>query len=504
MSTQILETKSPARLIFTFVILSFAGLTIFFISQHYISTIRQVETQTLERLYSVANTIALQIDGEEHAQMMHLHQSKDAIKDKNGDIIYAKIHQTLKNNLIAADLKSPIYTYVYDDHSKTFNFGVTSSEQPYFRHQYSSPPDELIANREKGGKITTYKDEFGHWLSAFVTIKNKQGSVVAILQVDEKFDTFINYINEKTVRNSIIGLIVFSILSFFLLQYLKKILAQEQKAKEQLSKAYLEKKDLSEKLSDNEQETKKYALRLEQSNQELSDFAQIASHDLKAPIRGILSFAQLFERKNKAHFDERDHEYFNYIKTNTNQALRLIESLLNYSKVDKDIGEPVEIDVLECVENAQTSLSTIFDERNAELKVKDLPHIKAHSLLITQLFQNLINNGIKYNQSEQPCIQISAQLSSTEGYIYAIKDNGIGIPEQYKQDVFAMFRRLHGAGEYEGSGIGLAFCKRLVETYGGRIWFDSEVNKGSTFYFTLPQAEVVNTPKKTEKELVAN
>ena len=175
-----LNLKSPARRIFTLVIVSFVGLSIHFISQHYISTLQEGQNLTLERLQNLANTIALQIDGNEHNKMMQLNKDKDGINHKNGDIIYEKLHTILKNNLEAANLKSPLYTFVYDSTTNVFNFGVTSSEQPYFRHQYASPPPALLQNREIGGKLEKYKDEFGHWLSAFATIKNKEGKVVKV------------------------------------------------------------------------------------------------------------------------------------------------------------------------------------------------------------------------------------------------------------------------------------------------------------------------------------
>jgi signal transduction histidine kinase len=500
MSIKKLMQKSSARRIFIFVILAFVVLTGHFISQFYFSTLNNAQSFTLERLESVANIIAMQIDGDEHEQMMQMHKTKDAITQSKSDATYDKIHKILQNNFVKANLKSPIYTYVYVEQTKSFQFGATSSEEPYFRHHYNSPPAELIANREKGGKLDAgrYEDEFGHWLSAFATIKNKEGKVVALVQVDEKFDSFISQIYETTLWNILHGMFAFTVVSFFMLRYLKKVLTKEEQNKQSVSEAYEEKKAISEKLYERELQLKEYAIKLEKSNQELMDFANIASHDMKAPVRNILSFAQLFERRNKDKFDERDTEYFGYIKTNANQCIRLIESLLNYSKVDKNIGEPSELNVSDAVVCAQNNLNAIIEERNATIEIDDLPTIEAHPMLVSQLFQNLINNGIKYNQSAQPSIQISSYISTTEGLVFAVKDNGIGIPEKHKQDVFAMFRRLHSASEYEGSGIGLAFCKRIVETYEGRMWLESEVGEGSTFFFTLPKAKVLAKKRALE------
>jgi signal transduction histidine kinase len=483
--------KSPAKRIFTLVILAFLGLTIYFISQHYFSAVREVKMITLENLHNLSKTIARQIDGDAHEQLMRTNKSKDAIKTKNENPIYDKIHKVLQENLIAANHESPIYTFVFDSVSNALSFGVTSSEQPYFRHKYATPPAGLLENIENGGKLNTYEDEFGSWLSAFTPIRNSQGKVVALLQVDKKFDTFIAQIKRITYQNIILSLVIFSVFIFLLLKFLQRILKDEQLAKESLAEAYFYKKEMSDKLIESEAQLKTYAAQLEVSNKELVDFANIASHDLRAPIRGIASFVQLFERRNKDKLDAQDLEYFNFIKTNTNQSLQLIESLLNYSKVDKNIGEPIAMSVEIAVEKAKNNLLSVLEERNAYLEVGEMPTIQAHPLLIMQLFQNLINNGIKYNKSEKPTVCISVSFSENQECIYAVKDNGIGIEEKFQRDIFSMFRRLHSAGEYEGSGIGLAFCKRIVQTYEGEIWIESEVGKGSTFYFTLPKARVI-------------
>lgn len=480
--------KTPARRVFVFVLIAFTSLSAYFISQDYFSTLSTVRNLTVQRLHSLAKSIALQIDGDEHAQMMSNYQEKNAIQHKNADDIYAKIHTVLKKQFEACQLKSPIYTVIFDEKSKKFLFAVTSSDEPYYRHEYTTPPQYLIDKRLTGGTSDIYEDEFGHWLSAFEPIKNQKGEVVALIQVDEKFDDFRAQLDKIVIKKIILGLFIFIVLTFVLLKFISNVMNIEQKLKNKLENAFLEKKKLSESLAEHELQLQEYAHKLEQSNKELTDFAHIASHDLKAPIRGIASFVQLLEKRGAGKFDARESEYFKFIKNNTNQSLQLIESLLNYSKVDKNIGKPSEVNVEDAIKTALISLTSVIQERNCQINIGEMPYIKAHATLISQLFQNLINNGIKYNQSQIPTIHINAQYTDTEGYIFSVRDNGIGIPEQYQQDIFAMFRRLHHSGEYEGSGIGLAFCKRIIETYEGRIWLESQVGKGSTFYFTLPKA----------------
>jgi two-component system, chemotaxis family, sensor kinase Cph1 len=151
------------------------------------------------------------------------------------------------------------------------------------------------------------------------------------------------------------------------------------------------------------------------------------------------------------------------------------------------LGDPTEVDLNKCVTIAETNLKTLIQDRHAEVYYNNLPYAKAHSSLIVLLFQNLITNGLKYNKSAVPKVEIGVDMSNEEDIIFWVRDNGIGIAAENHAKIFSMFRRLHAQSEYEGTGIGLAFCTRIVNTYGGQIWLDSEIDKGSTFYFTLPK-----------------
>lgn len=233
---------------------------------------------------------------------------------------------------------------------------------------------------------------------------------------------------------------------------------------------------------------KEYAQKLEKSNRELTDFAHVASHDLKAPIRGILSFSQLFERRNKDKFDDTDREFFNYIKTNAAYSSRLIEDLLNYSKIDKNLDEPETIDLNKSLNLMKMNLLSVSTDKNIQFEIQNMPILRGHRTLVTQLFQNLINNGLKYNKNEQPMVTIGCEMNKRGVQQFFIKDNGIGIAAEHQERIFSMFHRLHNQTEYEGTGIGLAFCKRIVQIYGGTIWVESEEGKGSTFHFSLPNA----------------
>ena len=239
-----------------------------------------------------------------------------------------------------------------------------------------------------------------------------------------------------------------------------------------------------------QQQLQEYAEKLKNSNRELTDFAHIVSHDIKAPLRNIGSFTQLLDRRFTGVLDERTKEYLTFIKDNTRQANRLVDDLLNYAKIDKNLGEPTAVSLKNVVESVELVLQSTILERKALIGYDNLPTIEAHKSLIAQLLQNLVNNGLKYNRSATPIIHISSK-SYADKVVYQVADNGIGIADTYKTYVFDMFRRLHSQAEYEGTGIGLAFCKRIVETYGGEIWLESAEGIGTTFFFTLPKAKVL-------------
>jgi two-component system, NtrC family, sensor kinase len=244
-----------------------------------------------------------------------------------------------------------------------------------------------------------------------------------------------------------------------------------------------------------QQQLQEYAEKLKSSNRELTDFAHIVSHDLKAPLRNISSFTQLLDRRFVGVLDERTKEYLTFITDNTRQANRLVDDLLNYAKIDKNLGEPTAVSLENVVESIELLFQSAILERKALIGYDNLPTIEAHKSLIAQLLQNLVNNGLKYNRSTTPIIHISSKMYADK-IVYQIADNGIGISDTYKTYVFDMFRRLHSQAEYEGTGIGLAFCKRIVETYGGEIWLESTEGVGTTFFFTLPKAKVLARAEK--------
>ncbi len=234
-----------------------------------------------------------------------------------------------------------------------------------------------------------------------------------------------------------------------------------------------------------EDEFKETMKKLQKSNSELEQFAYVASHDLQEPLRMITSFLQLLQRRYKGQLDSDADEFIEFAVDGSTRMQKLIQDLLAYSRVTTKGREFKDLKMEEPLEQALMNLKLSMEENKAQITCEPLPVITADYYQMIQLLQNLIGNAIKYRCEKTPQIHISAQKEDNR-WLFGIKDNGIGIDPQYADRIFMIFKRLHNIGEYQGTGIGLAISKRIVERHGGKIWVESEPEKGSTFYFTIP------------------
>ena len=225
---------------------------------------------------------------------------------------------------------------------------------------------------------------------------------------------------------------------------------------------------------------------LERSNEELEQFAYVASHDLQEPLRMISSYTQLLAKHFEGRLDDKTRKYIDYAVDGAIRMQQLINDLLAYSRVNTKGKPPETIGSHSVLGEAIRNLYASIEESQAIVTNDDLPTVRVDATQLQQLFQNLISNAIKFRGSDFPRIHVAAADLGSE-WCFSVKDNGIGIDAQYAEKVFVIFQRLHTRQEYSGTGIGLAVCKRIVERHGGRIWFESALGKGSTFYFTLPK-----------------
>ena len=243
-------------------------------------------------------------------------------------------------------------------------------------------------------------------------------------------------------------------------------------------------RDITERKQAAEQ-MKKLTQELERSNTDLAQFAYVASHDLQEPLRMVTSFVQLLQHRYQGKLDKDADEFISYAVDGASQMQQLINDLLKYSRVGTHgkTLEPTNCNIV--VTHAISNLNKTIKEADAVINIDHLPTISADYTQLVQLFQNLIGNAIKYHGKKQPEILIRA-TNKGDDWLFSVRDNGIGINKDYIDKIFVIFQRLHNKSKYPGTGIGLSICKKIVERHGGRIWVESKIGQGSTFYFTIP------------------
>lgn len=239
-----------------------------------------------------------------------------------------------------------------------------------------------------------------------------------------------------------------------------------------------------EKLSANKKMLENLNRDLLMKNRELERFTSIASHDLQEPLRTIGNMTQLIAKRYSANFDDQGKKILEYVTTATSRMTKLIKGLLEFSR----IGKKREIQTVDCQELVSTIIldfDSTLKAAKGKINVNELPQLKGNPVELRMLFQNLISNGLKFRRSDvPPVIEVSANDRSNQ-YEFCIKDNGIGIEESDYEKIFYIFQRLHPTEQYEGTGLGLAYCRKIVELHGGKIWIESTRGVGSSFYFTL-------------------
>jgi len=237
-----------------------------------------------------------------------------------------------------------------------------------------------------------------------------------------------------------------------------------------------------------QQELARKVEELARSNAELEQFAYVASHDLQEPLRMVASFTQLLAHRYKGKLDADADEFIGFAVDGATRMQQLIQDLLSYSRVTTKGQSFRLIDAKAPCDNALENLQTSIKDSNAVVNVGPLPAVLADPRQLMQLFQNLIGNAVKYRNDRTPEIHVAAKPNGDQ-WVFSVQDNGIGIAPQHSERIFQMFQRLHTTNEYQGTGIGLAICRKIVERHGGKIWVEAQPGKGSTFVFTIPRAE---------------
>jgi light-regulated signal transduction histidine kinase (bacteriophytochrome) len=229
---------------------------------------------------------------------------------------------------------------------------------------------------------------------------------------------------------------------------------------------------------------------LKRSNDELQQFANVASHDLQEPLRMVASYTELLAKRYEGRLDDDADEFIGYAVDGCNRMQQLIEDLLTYSRVGANSKALSDISAETSLHEALRNLQITIEESKAVVTHDALPTLVMDGPQLTLVFQNLIGNAIKYRGADEPRVHVSARKSDSNMWIFSVQDNGLGMEAEYFERIFVLFQRLHGRGEFKGTGIGLAICKKIVERLGGEIWVESQLEKGSTFYFSLPESDI--------------
>jgi len=354
----------------------------------------------------------------------------------------------------------PEHIEAYKEISQTFS-EIHDYEQAYkFSKKYHALQDSTFSE-QKAKNILDLEKKYQS------DLKDKENAVLKLKQEEQRLQLKQN----DTLNKSLFFILLLSGIVSFLTyrRYKDKISAH---------------KLLEGKVNERTEELRLMNKNLEKSNKELERFAYIASHDLREPLRNISGFAGLLKKELKPQAGSNIDEYLSFITDNTSQLSTLIQDILTYSKVHEENEPLIEVNPNKIINDINKSLAHSIKQKKVKIFVKgDLPILKSNGQQVYFLFKNLIENGIKYNKSDFPRIDIICN-DKGDKYEFLVKDNGIGIDSEYSAKIFEMFTRLHDRQQFKGTGLGLSLCRKIVENHGGTIKVNSEKSKGSSFIFT--------------------
>jgi len=328
--------------------------------------------------------------------------------------------------------------------------------------------NEYIVKNKIGKEISV--------LLAETALKNQVGETIGHAYITHNIADFIEREKEMLeIKQELQGLNGALIAT---LQHEKEMSARLEMLNEEIAES-------NRKLSVEIETRKRIEEELARSNTELEQFAYVASHDLREPLRMVTSYLQLLLKRYIANLDANAQEFFGFAMDGAARMNRLINDLLDYSRVGTKGGLFAPTECNDVISQAAKNLEVAIEEKNAAITCGSLPVLMADQNQLVQLFQNLLGNAIKFCKEKTPEVHVAAKQEERY-WLFSVKDNGIGIAPEHRERIFQIFQRLHTREEYEGTGIGLAVCKRIVERHGGRIWVESEQGTGTIFWFTLP------------------
>jgi signal transduction histidine kinase/ligand-binding sensor domain-containing protein len=446
-------------------------------------------------LYSMQNGfIEVDLTGTNKIEsFIPVHITDAILLDKKGETVINLIHEN--------EIKIPPEVYHITFHYAGLNYNYPKHNLYAYKLEgfeddewkYSSFYSPAIFTNLKHGTYTfkvMAADNEGIW--------NKEGDSITVVVKAAFYETLLF---------KLLSIILFALIVLFAFKYYTRNITMRNKQLNQeindrkLAESALLERDIKMKML--LAELGKSNTDLERSNKDLERFAYVASHDLKEPLRTIGTFTDLLRHKFESQLTNSGKEYIYFITDGVQRMSSLINSLLTYSRAGNEFKEMDSVNLNELVNNILNDLSTKISEKNVQIELKELPQITCNKDQISMLFSNLILNGIKFNNKNKPTVKISYS-DKTDHWQFSIEDNGIGIAKEYQNQIFEIFKRLHRKEDYEGTGIGLALCQRIVNNHSGKIWIESTVDKGSIFHFTIAKdldSELQNNQKLKKQKL---
>jgi signal transduction histidine kinase len=478
--------KKPTSRIFLLVLIGYLLITAYFTIWNYQRQSEQYEERSLFRLEGIANSLALQINGDVHRQVAQRYLLKDGVLFNAQDTDYYQIHYILRRNFEANMLETPTYTMVLDSTKGTFYFIATSNDAPYFRHTYNSSHPILQAQYTEGGRIPMYTDQFGTWLTAFAPIRDSHGQCVGVVMVDEKFDAFILKVRNIALRNLAIALCIILPVIVLLTLGLRRLLFREERMKKRLEDAY----DTNLKISQE----------LAQSNDKLTEIDSLRkemianiSHDLRTPLTNLTGYLEtLFMRRHTITMDERE-RFLTIAQSESQRLKKMIEDLFELSKLESNsIALNVEpFPIAELLQDVMAKYAVICKEHGIEIQTnisENTPWVKADLKLVDRVFQNLLDNAVRHNAPSKlegktsSIIQLHVEVVEPK-LVIRIANTSETIDPSVIPHLFDRYFKT--STSEHSTGLGLAIAQKIVNLHNCHIYVTS-VDGWTTFQFRLP------------------
>lgn len=448
----------------------------------------QILTFKGRKIWVEATATFLSMDGEEIINYTFKEITEEKLKDDAIQLINDRLvtgsFQEHLNNLVLALSEAFQLSHVFigkpsEDYTKLTTLSFAADGKLHEDVSYDLQKAPCFKIYQNGEKVvyTDYLDEIYPNNKTIQLWKGKSYMGYPLINKEGEIIGHFAFINNEPIKN----ITALQDVMELYVSWASSELVHLQNQRQLEEKATVIENQLDD-LNQKNQELERYI----ESNMQLENFAYIASHDLQAPIRTIISFSQLLQRNLKGKLDEDGKEFLDFIVSASRNMKALIEDLLLYSRINNQDLNYQELKVDDILFAISAEIQSSVQEKNAIIEWDNVNQTVTGDLIkLKQLFQNLITNAMKFQRPNiQPIIKISGADKGSH-WQFSIQDNGIGIEEEYFDRIFSLFQKIHGKEDFEGTGLGLAICKKIVEQHQGKIWLESEVNKGTTFYFTI-------------------